>query len=76
MAFIRITHARQTCVGCGFCAENAPDYWFINPSGEAQLHEWRGEWGARETGHAPAQDRDRLLAVATACPVGCIQIGP
>ncbi|HKK19181.1 MAG TPA: ferredoxin [Opitutales bacterium] len=74
MSFISIIHKGCECIGCGLCIESAPDYWFMNSAGEAELRNIQRSHGKFEYGEAFAQDRSRLESVAEGCPVNIIRI--
>jgi len=72
---IRISHKRCECVGCGFCIETAPDYWFMNARGEAQLHTIQSTRQRFECAEGFAPDAAALTTAEAGCPVNVIRIG-
>lgn len=75
MPLIQIIHKRCECIGCGFCTEVAPGYWFMNGEGEAELHTILGRQDKFEYGEGLFLDRERLAVAAAGCPVKIIQMG-
>jgi ferredoxin len=75
MTLIPIAHKRSECIGCGLCVETAPDYWFLNADGEAELHTVIRTQNKFEHTEGYAHDREVLLAAAEGCPVNIIRIG-
>ncbi|MBU2561722.1 MAG: ferredoxin [Nanoarchaeota archaeon] len=62
MAKFRIEHDRDTCIGCGACANICPDNWAMEPDGKSK---------PKKT------DIDSLgcnQSAADSCPVQCIRV--
>ncbi len=75
MAFLTIAHKRCECIGCGLCIETAPDYWWMNANGEAELQRIVRTREKFEYGKGLCQDQARLMAAAAGCPVNIIRLG-
>jgi ferredoxin len=75
MPFISIAHKRCECIGCGLCIETAPDYWFMNANGEAELTCILLTRNKFEYGEGLSQDEARLKASQDGCPVKIIRVG-
>ena len=69
-----ILHKRDECIGCGLCAEHAPDYWSMNDEGVAELNEVLRQEGPFDCTQADANHGFRLLAISRACPVNVIRV--
>jgi ferredoxin len=75
MTFIPIAHKRCECIGCGLCTEAAPDYWWMNAHGEAELQTILRTHNKFEYGAGLSQDQARLQAAQDGCPVNIIRLG-
>ena len=75
MALLSIAHKRCECIGCGLCVETAPDYWFMNANGEAELQTILRSSDKFEFSEGVPQDKARLEASQAGCPVRIIRIG-
>lgn len=75
MSTIPIAHKRCECIGCGLCIETAPDYWFMNVDGEAELRQILRHHQGFECGEGFTQDKALHLAAEEGCPVNVIRIG-
>jgi ferredoxin len=53
----------EGCIGCGVCAEEAPDLFQLNEQGVAQ-----------GVGQVPAGEEATASQAAADCPVGVIQV--
>ncbi len=75
MTLLTIQHKRSECIGCGLCVESAPDYWFMNADGEAQLHLIVREQPPFDYGEGIPRDEARLRRAEAGCPVHVIEVG-
>ncbi len=71
---ITIKHKRLECIGCGFCAEVAPNYWKMDEEGLAQLHQVVEQDDPFEIGHGFEEDRESLKEAEFHCPVSIIRL--
>ena len=69
----KLKHKRPECIGCCLCAETAPDYFYMDNEGLAQLHDFRQE-GVFQVVEAFEMDRPELEEAARGCPVNIISI--
>lgn len=69
-----IVHLKKDCIGCGACAAVAPDFWFMDEEGQAQLKgakEINGNWELEiNTEEARAINQE----AAEVCPVNVIKL--
>ena len=71
---LRITHKYDECIGCDFCVEVAPNYFYINEDGIAALH-CRNRMDERfEYGDGFDDDYDDLKNAEIGCPTQIIKI--
>ncbi len=71
---ITIKHKRLECIGCGFCAEVAPNYWKMDEEGLAQLHQVLDTDDPFESGQGFEEDRESLKEAEFHCPVSIIRL--
>ncbi len=71
---ITIKHKRLECIGCGFCAEVAPNYWKMDEEGLAQLHQVVEQDDPFQIGHGFEEDRESLKEAEFHCPVSIIRL--
>ncbi len=74
MKRIRILHKKPECIGCGLCAETAPNYWFMDENGEAQLIHVLREDRFFQYGEGFTEDIQILQEAEGGCPVDIIRI--
>ncbi|MGE9289336.1 MAG: ferredoxin [Puniceicoccales bacterium] len=74
MKFIPIAHKKSECIGCALCTEVAPEYWYLDENGEAQLREVKRTDKQFEYGEGLPQDRKELQTAAKGCPVNIIRV--
>lgn len=71
---VTLVHFRDKCIGCGSCADLAPEHWAIsNSDGRATLK------GSRKKNRAFVKaidkfDSEENIQAAGACPVNIIQV--
>ena len=71
---LKISHKYDECIGCDFCTEVAPNYFYINEDGIAALH-CRTHMDDRfEYGNGFEEDLDDLQQAETGCPTQIIRI--
>lgn len=75
MAFLQISHKKSECIGCALCTEVAPEYWYLDDRGEAQLREVKRKDKQFEYAEGLPQDREELETAAEGCPVKIIRVG-
>jgi ferredoxin len=71
---ITLTHKRKDCIGCGVCAQIAPDFWKMNDKdGKADLcgSEQKGEYSLRKIDDV---EKEKGKECSDACPMGIIRI--
>ena len=71
---IEISHKKFECIGCDACVDIAPNYWFMDEDGLAQLHSVTRVVGNFEYGECFADDLELLKASMEACPVDIILV--
>ncbi|MGA1204602.1 MAG: ferredoxin [Opitutales bacterium] len=76
MKLIQIAHKKPECIGCGLCAEVAPNYWHMDDDGEAQLINVVRIDPFFQFGEGFPEDRSILEEAEEGCPVDIIRIGP
>ncbi len=74
MKLVRIFHKKPECIGCGLCAEVAPNYWIMDDDGEAQLINIVREDKTFQYGEGFPEDMDMLKEAEEGCPVDIIRI--
>ena len=75
MQKVKIFHKRQECIGCGLCAEVAPNYWYMNEDdGLASLHTRLGKDGPYHKGEGWREDKQILEEASKGCPVQIIKV--
>jgi len=72
---IDISHKRPECIGCGLCAEQAPNYWEMSSDGLATLLDIKRKHNNFHYGDGFEEDRDILKKAEEGCPVQIIKIG-
>ena len=71
---IALTHKRKDCIGCGVCAQIAPDFWKMNDKdGQADLcgSEKKGEHFIKKIDEI---EKEKAKECSDACPMGIIRI--
>lgn len=71
---LKISHKRPECIGCGLCAEVAPNYWFMDEDGLATLHAISRDRGDFQEGDAFDEDEEILAEAERGCPVQIISV--
>ena len=71
---LRIIHKKPECIGCDVCCEVAPNYWFMNEGGQAELHNVLRVKDKMQYGEGWEEDRDILKEAEKSCPVNIIRI--
>lgn len=74
MKLLVIAHKKPECVGCGLCAEVAPNYWRMDDDGEAQLVSVTREYGPFQYADGFPEDAAPLREAEAGCPVDIIRI--
>ena len=74
MKLLRILHKKPECIGCGLCAEAAPNYWVMDDNGEAQLIHVVREDKFFQYGEGFPEDEAMLKEAEEGCPVDIIRI--
>ncbi len=74
MKLLTIAHKKPECIGCGLCAEVAPNYWQMDENGEARLISVRHQSGPFHYGDGFPEDAQVLQEAETGCPVDIIRI--
>ncbi len=71
---IRITHFRDKCIGCNYCAEVAPYRWSMDESdGKSNLLDGRERKGVY-TAVATDDEYEQNTEAAKICPVNIIRV--
>ncbi|MBH55393.1 MAG: ferredoxin [Opitutaceae bacterium] len=71
---LRIIHKQKECIGCDVCCDVAPNYWFMNEVGLAELHSILRTKGTLHFGEGWVEDMEILNQAAEECPVNIIRI--
>ena len=71
---LRIIHKQPECIGCDLCCDVAPNYWFMNDEGLADLHSITKIVGTLQFGEGWEEDRIALKEAVENCPVHIIRI--
>ena len=71
---LRISHKKVECIGCDHCTNLAPQYWYLDEDGLAQLIDPTLEKNGFQYGEGFDDDWDILDAAAEGCPVQIIKI--
>ena len=71
---LRIIHKKPDCIGCDVCCEVAPNYWFMNEEGLAELHNVLSVKDNMQFGEGWEEDREALKEAEESCPVNIIRI--
>ena len=71
---LEIRHKQNECIGCAQCVEVAPDHWFLDDNGMAQLLNPTGQWETLTLGEAFDVDRQMLQLAEESCPVDIIKV--
>ena len=71
---IEIRHKRPECIGCGLCAEQAPNYWKMSSDGLATLLDIKRKLNNFHFADGFEEDRDILKKAEEGCPVQIIKI--
>jgi ferredoxin len=69
----RVTHDKESCIGCGACAAMAPDHWTMNDDGKANLIGSTGK-GSKTFKIITEHDLAANEEAASSCPVEVIHI--
>jgi len=71
---IRLTHFREKCIGCNYCAEVAPFRWSMDDTdGKSNLRDGREKKGIY-TATAGDDEYDQNREAAEICPVNIIRV--
>jgi len=71
---IRITHQRNKCIGCNYCAEVAPSRWYMdNSDGKVTLIDSEEKKGIFTTVTTDDEYGENMEA-AELCPVNIIRV--
>jgi len=71
---IRITHFREKCIGCNYCAEVAPFRWTMDEAdGKSNLRDGREKKGVF-TGIAADDEFEQNREAAEICPMNIIRV--
>lgn len=71
---ISVTHQRPECIGCGLCAELAPQNWVMNPEdGRSDLVGSHLK-GQMQVGLIDEDQLEENKMAAQACPVQIIKV--
>lgn len=70
----RIIHKQPECIGCDLCCQVAPDYWFMNDEGMAELRSVLRIKNTLTHGEGWDHDEDQLREAEEGCPVNIIRI--
>lgn len=73
---LEIRHKQNECIGCAQCVEIAPDYWFLDDNGMAQLLNPTGQWETLTMGEGCDVDQKILDLTEKSCPVDIIKVQP
>ncbi len=71
---LRIIHKQPECIGCDVCCDLAPNYWFMNEEGLAELHTILNSKGSLQFGEGFDEDLEALKEAEENCPVNIIRI--
>lgn len=71
---LKIQHKRPECIGCGLCAEQAPNYWTMSSDGLATLLDIKHKHNNFHYADGFEEDRDILVKAEQGCPVQIIKI--
>ena len=71
---LRIIHKQPECIGCDVCCDVAPNYWFMNEEGLAELHSIQKIKDSLQFGEGFEEDREALKEAEENCPVNIIRI--
>ena len=71
---LRIIHKQPECIGCDVCCDVAPNYWFMNDEGLAELHTVLKIKGSLQFGEGFEEDLEALKDAEENCPVNIIRI--
>lgn len=71
---LRIIFKQSECIGCDVCCDVAPNYWFMNEEGLAELHTVLKINGNLQFGEGFEEDREALKEAEENCPVTIIRI--
>ena len=74
---MQVTHHRRKCIGCGCCAEQAPDLFAMSRTdGKATLLQGKEHAANTFIRRVPAVFRPDLERASTGCPVHIIHLQP
>ena len=68
----KITHKKPDCIGCGLCAEVAPNYWEMDDEGLARLLSVDKTYKGIEYGLGFDEDKELIEEAIEGCPVQII----
>ncbi|MDG1500474.1 MAG: ferredoxin [Planctomycetota bacterium] len=72
-AHLVVRHKAAECIGCCLCEETAPEYFYMDDDGMAQLRDSVKE-GVFFRATGLAMDQAELEAAAEGCPVDIIRV--
>jgi len=70
----KVTHQKKDCIGCGLCAELAPQSWSIEEGANLATLKGAKEVNGVETGEIDEKDLADNLKAEEGCPVNTIKI--
>jgi len=71
---LRISHKQIECIGCDLCCQVAPNYWYMNEDGLAQLHSVVDVKGQFQMADGFEEDLEALKKAEEDCPVNIIKV--
>lgn len=72
---VQISLIRSKCIGCGYCVQISPDYWFIdNSDGKANLYDGNKRKNDIVFLNIPDFEYENQLEVKESCPVNVIDV--
>ncbi|NQZ58216.1 MAG: ferredoxin [Lentisphaeraceae bacterium] len=71
---LNISHKRPECIGCGLCAEAAPNYWKMSSDGLATLLDIKHRRKQFHYADGFEEDSDILQKAVEGCPVQIIAV--
>ena len=71
---LRIIHKQPECIGCDLCCDVAPQYWFMNDDGLAELRTILKVKGNLRFAEGWDEDREALKEAEENCPVNIIRV--
>ncbi len=71
---LEIEHKRPECIGCGLCAEVAPQYWKMASDGLAIMHSITEKRDHFHYAEGFQEDHEILKKAVEGCPVQIIRV--